>query len=237
MGSHRVDPAPLCTRACPGPRSPAGVAGSQAPRARPPRAGPCAAARARACPRDGWQRSRLLSGLIDEVCADSRCVTLGGRRRAPGGRRAQTQRRSGSAPGRQPPPLRCAPARLRGGGGGRGSASRAWRPRSSPASSLRLPGFPSGRRRSVVQSPRLSCRDPSPSPHRARSSALTRVAQGSAGVRGRGDSPRSPRKPVPCPSDGAVPLRRDSAAAARSIKGGPVETENSPFHRNHSRQA
>lgn len=96
-----------------------------------------------------------LSGLIDEVCADSRRVTLGGGRRARDGGRAQTQRRSGSAPGRQPPPLRCAPARLRGGGGGRGSASRAWRPCSSPGSSLRLPGFPFG-------PPTQRCPEPAP---------------------------------------------------------------------------
>lgn len=45
-----------------------------------------------------------LSGLIDEVRADGRRVTRGGRRRARGGGRAQTRRRSGSAPAGRPRP-------------------------------------------------------------------------------------------------------------------------------------
>lgn len=142
---------------------PALLRGSQVP-------GPCALVPLARCPAlppaparvmDG-RGAGCLSGLIDEVCADSRRITLGGRRRARGGGRAQTQRRSGSAPGRQPPPLLCSPARLHGGGGGRGSASRAWRPCSSP-----LP--PRGRLASLRAadsalsgSPHLSCRAPSP---------------------------------------------------------------------------
>lgn len=182
--------------------------------------GPCALVPLARCPAlppaparvmDG-RGAGCLSGLIDEVCADSRRVTLGGRRRARGGGRAQTQRRSGSAPGRQPPPLPCSPARLRGGGGGRGSASRAWRPCSSPASSPRSPGFPPGCGLSLVREPTPLLPSPLSRFTLAPSSALTGVTQSCAGVRGRGDSPRFPGRAVPFPSDAAAPLRRIAAA-------------------------
>lgn len=177
-----------------------------------------------------------LSGLIDEVCADSRRVTLGGRRRARGGGRAQTQRRSGSAPGRQPPPLLCSPARLRGGGGGRGSASRAWRPCSSPASSPRSPGFPPGCGLSLVREPTPLL----PSP-------LSRFTPAPVLRSYRGDPelcrrPRPRRQPALPRESSAFPQRRGRALEAgrrrpRSITGSTVQTEDSPFLRDHSRQA
>lgn len=75
-----------------------------------------------------------LSGLIDEVRVDGRRVTRGGRRRARAGGRAQTRRRSGSAPGRPTdrprPPAR--PARLRGGEAPPGPGARSAGPASFP---------------------------------------------------------------------------------------------------------
>lgn len=127
-----------------------------------------------------------LSGLIDEVRADGRRVTRGGRRRARGGRRPQTRRRSGSAPGRPRPPLRRAPARLRRGGGGCGSASRAWRPRA---------------RGPLPQRGRLASRPPL-----ARAPSLGAAAAASSRRRHLPGRAPSPARPAPGPS--LLPGRR-----------------------------
>lgn len=104
-----------------------------------------------------------LSGLIDEVRADSRRVTRGGGRRARGGRRAQTLRRSGSAPGRPPPPRGAPRSGSAEGAAGAGAlpqpgARCAARlpPGCGPASRPRWPApLPPGRRRSPAPGPRL----------------------------------------------------------------------------------
>ncbi|CAI9158728.1 unnamed protein product [Rangifer tarandus platyrhynchus] len=147
-----------------------------------------------------------LSGLIDEVRADSRRVTRGGGRRARGGRRAQTLRRSGSAPGRPPPP-RGAP-RIGSAEGAAGAealpqpgARRAAQlpPGCGPASRPRSPApLPPDRRRSLLGG------GPAPGPRllpaaAVRARARARSPPSPAAYRGRGalfpaEGPRS----IPC---------------------------------------
>lgn len=74
-----------------------------------------------------------LSGLIDEVRADRRRLTRGGGRRAQAGGRAQTRRRSRSAPGRRQRPTGAPPGPARG----------RWRPSLAPRSPAALPFRPS----------------------------------------------------------------------------------------------
>ncbi|XP_055283942.1 sterile alpha motif domain-containing protein 1-like [Moschus berezovskii] len=111
-----------------------------------------------------------LSGLIDEVRADSRRVSRGGGRRARGGRRAQTPRRSGSAPGRPPPP-RGAP-RI-GSAEGAAGAEALPQPGARRAAPLPPGCRPASRPRSPRPFPRPTPQPPGPRP-RARRSALTR---------------------------------------------------------------
>lgn len=202
---HTVGPAAWCPRAPPRAGSPAEATGSRAPRARP------------APPPAGVMDGRGaggLSGLIDEVRADGRRVTRGGRRRARGGGRAQTRRRSGSAPAGRPRPC---------GAPGPGSAEGAAGEEARPGPGARArPRFLSAGASLPAPAPSPSWPQPSPGavpPSRSPLSRSTAPAtpilpgrQGRARVQAAAAA-RAPPGDSAIPAGRGAPLRRDSAAA------------------------